>query len=218
LTAPAATDWGEVLVTPIWGAVVAAGLALGALWLVGRRPRWLDRLLRASGASSLNVMGVEVELSAAYTLRGLPSPDPDQRYALSALAGRIEPLLRGRGVLWIDAKPSNNRHEVAALRGLGVQVDQVASTAAARARLNEPTMPIDLVIANWTRPHDKVADGIDVLPALCAPGRSAPLVFYVGDASPERKAQAAAAGAVGLTNEPDELFRLALVQLATARP
>jgi CheY-like chemotaxis protein len=74
------------------------------------------------------------------------------------------------------------------------------------------------VIANWTRPDDHVATGVDVAAALRNAGYDLPVLFYVGDASPERKSTAAAAGAIGVTAVPDELLKLALVELATASP
>jgi hypothetical protein len=40
--------------------------------------------------------------------------------------------------------------------------------------------------------------------------------MYVADASGERRATAAGLGAKGLTAEPDELLKQALVELATA--
>ncbi|HEY6779720.1 MAG TPA: hypothetical protein VI111_02130, partial [Thermoleophilaceae bacterium] len=43
-----------------------------------------------------------------------------------------------------------------------------------------------------------------------------PLVFYVGDVTPERRAQAARLGAVAVTKTPDELLRFVLVELSTA--
>jgi CheY-like chemotaxis protein len=211
-----ATDWVQVLVGPAWEALLVVLVAAGAVTFAARRPLVVQKLAADAGISRISLLGIEVELAAAFEARRQPPPQATTLHAFKILSARLEPLVRGRGVVWIDDKPDGNRHEVELLRKLGVQVDQVRSTARALARLREPSMPIDVVIANWTR-ADAVA-GADVVAALRDAGYAVPVMFYVGDASPERKAAAAAAGAVGLTNAPDELLKLALVELATAGP
>jgi CheY-like chemotaxis protein len=213
---PSATDWVDVLVPPLLEALLVVALAAGALAVIVRQPRWLQKLAVDSGISRVSLLGIEVELKAAYDLRDLEAPDAVALNAFSILSVRLEPVVHRRGVLWIDDKPDGNRHEVELLRRLGVQVEQVRCTARALTRLREPSMPINVVIANWTRPHDTTAAGDDVVGALRDAGYEVPVAFYVGNASAERKAEAAAAGAVGLTAVPDELLKLALVELATA--
>jgi CheY-like chemotaxis protein len=210
------TDWVELLLGPAWEALLVILLAAIALAIILRQPRWLRSLAANAGISRLSLLGVEVELEAAFKLRGLDAPDADALRGFSVLGARLEPVVRSRGVLWIDDKPEGNRHEAGLLRRLGVQVEQVRCTQRAIPRLREPSMSIDLVIANWTRPDDHVATGVDVVAALRTAGYHVPVLFYVGDASPERKAAAAAAGAVGVTAVPDEMLKLALVELATA--
>jgi CheY-like chemotaxis protein len=215
MIAPLATDWVELLAGPAWEALLVVLLATAVLVLVARRPLWLHRLAADAGISRISLLGIEVELMAAYEARSQTPPGAATLHAFSILGARLEPLVRGRGVLWIDDKPEGNRHEAGLLRTLGIQVDQVRSTARAQARLREPTMSIDLVIANWTR-SDAIG-GADVVAALRDAGHDVTVIFYVGNASPERKAEAAAVGAAGLTNAPDELLKLTLVELATAR-
>jgi CheY-like chemotaxis protein len=210
------TNWVDLLVGPAWQALLVVALGAIALAIILRQPRWLQSLTINAGISRISLLGIEVELTAAYHARKLKAPEADALHAFSILSARLEPVVQRRGVLWIDDKPHGNRHEVELLRRLGVQVDQVRSTANALARLKEPSMPINLVVANWTRPDDKVAAGIHVVAALRDAGYAVPIIFYVGIPSLERKAEAAKAGAVGLTSQPDELLKLALVELATA--
>ena len=212
------TNWVDLLVGPAWEALLVILLAAAALAVIVRQPRWLQSLAANAGISKLSLLGIEVELKAAFKFRELDEPDAETLRAFSVLGARLEPVVRGRGVLWIDDKPAGNRHEAGLLRRLGVQVEQVRCTQRAIPRLYEPSMSIDLVIANWTRPDDHVATGVDVIAALRNAGHDVPVLFYVGDASAERKADAAAAGAIGVTAVPDELLKLALVELATASP
>jgi CheY-like chemotaxis protein len=214
MTAPVATDWAGLLVGPAWQAFLVVVLAAAALLLLMRQPVWLQKLMMNGGISRISLLGIEVELAEAYKERDQNPPGPGTLQAFSILSRRLEPVVRGRGVLWIDDNPDGNRHEVELLRRLGVQVNQVRSTAQALARLKEPTMPIDLVIADYARPDDTLATGAAVIATLRDAGFRVPIVFYVGDASPDRRAEAAAAGAVGLTAAPDELLKLTLVELS----
>jgi CheY-like chemotaxis protein len=220
VSAPLATDWADLLIGPAWQALVAvlAAVALGVIAYTYRSR--LGDLAADAGISKLTVMGVELELitretRAAYAERNQTPPPKAALRALALLGSRLEPLVRGQQVLWIDDKPNGNRHEVELLEALGVEVAPVASFSAAMTRIGAPDTHVDVVITNWTRPADP-ADGLAVIDRLRDAGSGAPVIFYVGDASAERRAAAAGRGAAGLTDKPDELLKVALVELATA--
>ena len=76
------------------------------------------------------------------------------------------------------------------------------------------------MISDWTRGGR--AEGPELLERLRTDAgtravRRLPVIYYVGDASPDRRARAAELGAVALTNAPDELLKFALVELSVAR-
>jgi CheY-like chemotaxis protein len=212
---PAATDWAQILLEPLWALVVAI-LAVGLVWLF-RRP--LQRLGRDLGLARLSIFGIDVEgiegqARAAFEMHRIPAPDRRDLRAFGLLSARLAPLVSGRTVLWVDDRPTNNAIEIQLLRKLGVDVVTALDTQEALERFATVRHRFDLVISDWTRSGPN--DGPELALALQHRGRPTPVLFYVGDASPARRALAAELGAVGVTGLPDELLKLALVELATA--
>lgn len=214
MSIPLATDWAEVLVPPVWSALVAVALlALAWFWRVP-----LSRGLNKIGISRLNVMGVDLIASQAedaYRARNMTAPGARELRAFGALGLRLEPLVRGRRVLWVDDLPETHEFEARLLRGLGVEIENVLGTEEALERLRRDRACFDLLITDWTRGEDGEA-GPKLLARL---GEDFPLpvLMYVGEDPPERRARAAELGASGLTRDPDELLKQVLVELATAR-
>ena len=131
------------------------------------------------------------------------------------LSGQLEPLVRGRRVLWVDDEPSSNEVEAGLLKRLGVDVENAESTEEALARLRRDPARFDLVVSDWARGEDPDA-GRTLLEALPGLPRRWPVLMYVGRANERRRAEAAGLGAKALTDEPDELLKQVLVELAAA--
>jgi CheY-like chemotaxis protein len=115
-------------------------------------------------------------------------------------------LRRNPRALWVDDRPSNNRHEVAALEALGFTVELSVSTAEALAKLTTKG-PFDVIISDMGRPPDPRA-GYTLLDALRQAGDTTPYVIYATSRDPEHFDEAVRHGAVGCTNQPSELIRL----------
>lgn len=208
-------DLVEVFVTPVWTAVVVF-LAAGGAWIL-RGP--LRRLVEALGVSKLSALGIDVEFvveqtAAAYEARHLEPPRTGELHGVGVLAGRLQDLVAGGRVLWVDDEPENNVVEVRLLRRLGVDVESVRDTAEAIARLAQDPGRFDLVVSDWTRPADP-DDGIVLLDRIESSSVDLAVAYYVGEATADRRAEVARRRGLGVVSLPDDLLRLVLTALAT---
>jgi CheY-like chemotaxis protein len=213
---PLATDWAEVLVPPIWSAFLLVAVVL--LAVIFKRP--LKRILAELGISRFSILGIDVEGIAAeaedaYLQRQSRAPGKGELRAFARLSGQLAPLVRERRVLWVDDEPANNEVEARLLRRLGVEVENALSTDEALGRLRKDPARFDLVISDWSRGGDAEA-GPELLRALAEERRRWAVVMYVGEADERRRSEAAALGAKFLTDEPDEMLKQVLVELAAA--
>lgn len=110
-------------------------------------------------------------------------------------------------VLWVDNKPSNNIYERQALEALGIRFTNSTSTEDALEKLQ--LSKYDAVISNMGRPPDNQA-GYTLLEGVHKLRLNIPFIIYAGSNSPEYKAEAQRRGAIGSTNDPQELFQLVL--------
>lgn len=216
MTVPLATNWVEILVPPVWSAVLLVILLIAAWALRGP----LMRVFAALGVSRLSILGVDVEWIAdqaedAYNARHLTAPERGELRAFALLGVRLAPLIHHRRILWVDDCPANNRTEAALLRKLGVEVENAIDTEEAIARLRRDPTRFDLVISDWTRGENDDA-GPELLTELGVAGIGLPVLMYVEDTSVDRRARAAELGAKGITAEPDDLLKQVLIELATA--
>lgn len=216
MTPPLATDWAEVLVPPVWSAVLLVSFVL--LAVIFKRP--LKRVLAELGISRFSILGIDVEGIAdeaedAYLQRQSRVPGRGELRAFARLSGQLAPLVRERRVLWVDDQPAANEVEARLLRRLGVEVENALDTDEALARLRRDPTRFDLVVSDWGRGGDSDA-GPDLLRALREERRRWPVLMYVAEADETRRAEAAALGAKALTDEPDELLKQVLVELAAA--
>ncbi len=190
VTLPLATDWAEVLVPPVWSAVLVLILLLLA-WAL-RKP--LTRALAAMGVSRLSVMGVDVEwitnqAGNAYRARDRDTPAREELRAFALLGVRLKPLIQGRRILWIDDLPAIHDTEALLLRRLGVDVENALSTEEGMERLRRDLTRFDLIVSDWTRGSNEEA-GPELLASLAGDGIGLPVLMYVGEVSAERRAQA----------------------------
>ena len=213
-SAPGASDFGTATATaaPPDDATAVAGAAR-SLRSVQR-----DSMQEARTDSLVQRMvgGFANELSVAARMRGVA--DIDSAEAEDMAAALID-MPEQKRVLWVDDKPEANRHEVAALAKLQIEVVGVHSTDDALARLDTDEEGFDLVLSDWSRPEaldGAPSAGLKLLRALAARPRRLPVIFYHGEFDADRRAarrdMLLRAGAFGEAVTPGEL----LAQVRTA--
>lgn len=116
---------------------------------------------------------------------------------------RTSRQLEGASVLWVDDRPMNNTYERQALEALGIQFTISKSTEDALERLERKHY--DLIISDMARPPDQKA-GYTLLEQIKARNITTPFIIYAGSKKPEYIAEARRRGALGTTNDPQELF------------
>jgi len=139
-----------------------------------------------------------VESIAAAVDAGVPRRKGDQ--------------LRGRTILWVDDRPSNNAYERRAFESLGIRVVDSKDTEDAINQLER--YPFDLVITDMGRRGDPDA-GLTLLAEMRRRGLGAPVVVYAGAVAVKKRREMLGAGAHGSTDSPQELFQLVTSALST---
>ena len=162
------------------------------------------------------VDGFSNALSVAARMRGVEDIGSAEA---EEMATALIDMPDQKRVLWVDDKPEANRHEIAALAKLQIEVVAVHSTDDALARLDADEEGFDLVLSDWSRPEaldDAPSAGLKLLRALAARPRRLPVIFYHGEFDTERRAARRdtllRAGAFGEAVTPGEL----LAQVRTA--
>lgn len=158
--------------------------------------------------------GVKAQFDAALTQAALSTGTiipTGQRTRLERRIARDATLLRDSQLLWIDDEPSSTRTERSALTALGVVIETAASDDDARRRLAAERY--DVVISDIARDDRKDA-GLAFISTIREHDETVPIIFYIRNLSPHLGTPA---GALGLTNRPDELVDLLLDALARSR-
>jgi CheY-like chemotaxis protein len=128
-------------------------------------------------------------------------PGPDSKAALVAQSRR-EPLSERR-ILWVDDNPDYNKWERRALEPYGVRFVLARDTDAALKEIRE-SGPFAAIISDMGRRGDSRA-GYTLLERIGGPGNATPYFIYSTSREPEHVREAKAKGALGATNDPDEL-------------
>ena len=181
-----------------------------------------------AGASGLEATAKRQQIEAAALLgaasasktddsSGQKPPDEDKaREIANVVSQAIKPKgirrLAEASVLWVDDNPSNNLYERKALEALGIRFTPSTSTNDALEKLR--AYKYDVIISDMGRPPDKQA-GYTLLAEKQKLGDTTPYIIYAGSNAPEHKAEARHKGAVGSTNDPQELFQLVLGVIQT---
>lgn len=182
-----------------------------------------------AGASGLEATAKRQQIEAAALLGAAsasktgdssgqkPPPDEDKvREIANVVSQAIKPKgirrLTEASVLWVDDNLSNNLYERKALEALGIRFTLNTSTNDALEKLR--TYKYDVIISDMGRPPDKQA-GYTLLAEKQKLGDTTPYIIYAGSNAPEHKAEARQKGAVGSTNDPQELFQLVLGAIQT---
>ena len=118
---------------------------------------------------------------------------------------RSSKQIAGARVLWVDDRPENNVYEQRSLEALGIHFDIATSTEDALILLSENKY--DAVISDMGRPPDMRA-GYTLLQELRKRKISTPFIIYAGSKRPQHVAEAREKGAIGTTNNPQELFEM----------
>lgn len=139
----------------------------------------------------------------------------ETRAAAGMVAEVITPgLLRTAArakVLWVDDCPDNNRYERQALEALGIRFSLATSTEEAMQRLDRDNF--DVIISDMGRPPDGRA-GYTLLDRLSAIGDRTPFIIYAASNKPEHVREARSHGAIGCTNNANDLFEMVLFEIS----
>jgi CheY-like chemotaxis protein len=175
---------------------------------------------RADSLVRRMIGGFTNELSVAARMRGVE--DIGSAEAEDMAAALID-MPEQKRVLWVDDKPDANRHEVAALAKLQIEVVGAHSTDDALARLDADEEGFDLVLSDWSRPEaldGAPSAGLKLLRALASRPRRLPVIVYHGEFDAARRAtrrdMLLRAGAFGEAVSPGELLALVRTALQSA--
>lgn len=116
-------------------------------------------------------------------------------------------------VLWVDDNPNNNSYQRQALEAIGVSFVLAKSTDEGLKKISKQRF--DAIISDMGRPPDSRA-GYTLLDKLRSSGDQTPFIIYAGSRAPEHVAEAHRHGAMGCTNNANELFEMVLSALGRA--
>lgn len=212
MTAATSQTLGDV--ADLVGAIAWPLVAFGIAWIFRAPFRALldreDVEVKGPGGISVSARGKEAATTAL--VQASTSKDEGSLERATAETGvevaaqGVEALGRPPQILWVDDRPSNNRYEVAALTALGMHVQLSTSTEDALDKVSAHG-GYDVVISDMGRPPDDQA-GYTLLDALRRRGIRSPVVIYASSRSREHFDAAVARGALGCTNQPDELIEM----------
>jgi CheY-like chemotaxis protein len=206
----------------IWPAII--------LFILIRFGRDLRDFFSSLGELSLKGAGFEASLKrkqaevvAALSAAAASKPDGDKTresvakeamIAADVVADFVTPRAIRRAsrstVLWVDDNPNNNSYERQALEALGVSFVLAISTDEALKKISRQRF--DAIISDMGRPPDPRA-GYTLLDKLRSSGDQTPFIIYAGSREPEHVAESRRHGAIGCTNNANELFEMVLSAL-----
>lgn len=206
----------------IWPAII--------LFILIRFGRELRDFFSSLGELSLKGAGFEASLKrkqaevvAALSAAAASKPDGDKTresvakeamIAADVVADFVTPRAIRRAsrstVLWVDDNPNNNSYERQALEALGVSFVLAISTDEALKKISRQRF--DAIISDMGRPPDPRA-GYTLLDKLRSSGDQTPFIIYAGSREPEHVAESRRHGAIGCTNNANELFEMVLSAL-----
>jgi CheY-like chemotaxis protein len=216
------TDILKIVLPPVLNLLVVLAIVL-FFWAMRER---LAQLFDTLGIKSAELPGgfrverFETLTVEAYAKQELGPPSEDDKRKIYNIGAYLAPLAAGRRILWVDDNPGGNSLERAALLELRIDVQTRRDTGEALAELRDPEETYDVVISDWHRGssrNDEASEGLRLLHSMRSERIKVPLIFYHGPVGPDQLAQrrqlAHAAGAVGATGSPGELFRWTMIEL-----
>jgi CheY-like chemotaxis protein len=209
----------------IWPAIL--------LFILIRFGRDLREFFSSLGELSLKGAGFEASLKrkqaevvAALSAAAASKPNEDKTresvakeamIAADVVAEVVTPRAIRRAsrstVLWVDDNPNNNSYARQALEALGVSFVLAQSTDEALKKISRQRF--DAIISDMGRPPDSRA-GYTLLDKLRSSGDQTPFIIYAGSRDPEHVTESRRHGAIGCTNNANELFEMVLSALGRA--
>mgnify|MGYP003471147362 CR=1 FL=1 len=203
------------------------------LFILIRFGRDLREFFSSLGELSLKGAGFEASLKrkqaevvAALSAAAASKPDGDRTresvakeamIAADVVAEVVTPRAVRRAsrstVLWVDDNPNNNNYARQALEALGVSFVLAISTDEALKKISRQRF--DAIISDMGRPPDSRA-GYTLLDKLRSSGDQTPFIIYASSRDPEHIAESRRHGAIGCTNNANELFEMVLSALGRA--
>jgi hypothetical protein len=204
-----ADGWADLLAavatTLLW-----VGLIAFIVWRF-EEPIKRDLLPRISG---VGIMGWRLDLAERVTDEALQKPDysppPNAGDILLRRLKASGDLLREASILWLDDHPVNNVVERRFLARTGAWVETVRSTAEAKEALRWARY--DTVVADLDRDAERPTPRIAEEAAALL--RGTPVIYYISDLDPKLGTPA---GALGITDKPDELYELVITAVERSR-
>ncbi len=185
-------DWRENATVPLQEPAARKAM----LALAGAVGSAIERLERSHGT---------VPSDADVEERSIGNQAAAARAVTSAHGGAKREAPSERVILWVDDRPDNNVWERRALEAYGVRFELATDTAQALTALRDRQFAA--IISDMGRPGDRQA-GYTLLERVRAEGKDVPYVIYAGSRAPERVREAKARGALGATNDPEELVEM----------
>ncbi len=203
------------------------------LFILIRFGRDLREFFSSLGELSLKGAGFEAslkrkqaEVAAALSAAAASKPDGDKTresvakeamIAADVVAEVVTPRAIRRAsrstVLWVDDNRNNTSYERQALEALGVSFVLATSTDEALKKISRQRF--DAIISDMGRPPDSRA-GYTLLDKLRSSGDQTPFIIYASSRNPEHIAESRRHGAIGCTNNANELFEMVLSALDRA--
>ena len=203
------------------------------LFILIRFGRDLREFFSSLGELSLKGAGFEASLKrkqaevvAALSAAAASKPDGDKTresvakeaiIAADVVADVVTPRAIRRAsrstVLWVDDNPNNNSYERQALETLGVSFVLAISTDEALKKISRQRF--DAIISDMGRPPDSRA-GYTLLDKLRSSEDQTPFIIYASSRDPDHIAESRRHGAIGCTNNANELFEIVLSTLGHA--
>jgi CheY-like chemotaxis protein len=140
----------------------------------------------------------------------LESAEKEAKIVAEVITPRVIRRAGRSTVLWVDDNPNNNINERQALETLGVNF--VLSTSTDDAFKKIAGQRFDAIISDMGRPPDAHA-GYTFLDKLRANKDQTPFIIYASSRDPEHIAESRRHGALGCTNNANELFEMVLSTL-----
>ncbi len=126
----------------------------------------------------------------------------------------LSELRASKNILWVDDHPENNNLEMQAFKLLGVNITLANSTDDALRSLQQGTY--SAIISDLHRETDTEA-GFTLLQTLRSQGNLTPFFIYTGHDTPEAQERIKKHVGQGVTNRPEELFKMVTEAITAPR-